>query len=352
MRVTTNSMMRNYNNTLTSALNRLNVTRERAGDGRRFHRAYEDPTGAMRTSALTQKVLRNENYTTTVEGCMNRQDSADSVIQQIVSMVGKDITDETLSGLTGSSSPESKKTYAASFRQMQDSFLQFANTQYQDSYLFAGSDGGKMPFTKGDDGSILYRGINVTTGEWAGHANNQDGLDELARLSREKLYVDVGTGLHVDGANNSNIADSSDDINGASAYNMSLPGVAFLGFGSGEGTPPISKNIIALVGELASELESPNFDTDRFKQLFGQLKETHSTMTDFNSEAGVNKKFLESTESRLKTEKTTLITQLQSVRDMEPAEAIMDYNYSQYCYNMILKVGTSLLSNSFVDFMR
>lgn len=351
MRVTTNSMMRNYNNNLTSALNRLNVSRERAGDGRRFHRAYEDPTGAMRTSALTQKVLRNENYTSTVESSINRQDSADSVIQQIIGMVGKDITDETLSGLTGSSSPESRKTYAASFRQMQDSFLQFANTQYQDSYLFAGADGGKMPFTKGDDGAILYRGINVTTGEWKGHTT-QEGLAELERLSNEKLYLDVGTGLNVDGPNNSKIATSADDINGASAYNMSLPGVAFLGFGSGEGNPPISKNIIALVGELATELESPDFDTERFNQLMGQLKDTHSSMTDFNAEVGVNTKFLETTQSRLKTEKITLITQLQSVRDMDPAEAIMDYNYSQYCYNMILKVGTSLLSNSFVDFMR
>lgn len=349
MRITTNAMVRNYNSNLSNSLSRLNQTRERAADGRRFHRAYEDPTGAMRASSLTQKLLRNEDYTSTIEDCMNRQDSADAVIQQLVGMVGKELKDEVLSGLNGSSSPETRKTYATSFRQMQDSFLQFANSQYQDSYLFAGSDGGKMPFTKGEDGAILYRGINVSTGEWPGHTT-QEGLAELQRLSKEKLYVDVGTGLQVDTKNN--IAGSSNDINGASAYNMSLPGIGFLGFGSSEGNPPISKNIIALVGELATELENPNFDEKRFKELYTQLTETHSTMTDFNAEVGVNKKFLESSQARLKTERINLITQLDTTQNVVPAEAIMDYNYSQYCYNMVLKVGTSLLSNSFVDFMR
>lgn len=349
MRVTTNSIMRNYNNSLSTSFNSLNMARQRVEDNQLFHRASEDPTGALRVSTITRRLLKLEDYNATVEDCIGRQDTADGVIQSIVSQVGAKLKEDGLAAINGASSPESKKTYATEFRQMQDSFLQLANSQYQDSYLFAGADGGKMPFTKDDDGTIRYRGINVTTGQWEGHSN-EAGLKELERLTNEKLYVDIGTGLRVDTPNN--IATNSDDINGASAYNKSLSGIDFLGFGSAGGEPPISKNILSLVGQMADELESPSFNEERFDKILDQLKETHGSMADFGSEVGVNQTFLDTTKKRLASDELTLAEQYESAAKIPAAQAITDFSYSQYCYNLVLKVGSSLLSNSFIDFMK
>ena len=37
---------------------------------------------------------------------------------------------------------------------------------------------------------------------------------------------------------------------------------------------------------------------------------------------------------------------------VEAAKAITDYSYAQYVYNAALKVGTSILSPSLLDFMK
>lgn len=348
MRITTTAMMRNYNTSLNTSMESMNTARERVADGKRFHRASEDPNAALRASDLSRKYLKIDDYTTNLSNCLNRQISADDIMANMVGMVGEQIESDTLKGMTGSSPADVRQSFATSLRQLQDSMLQSANAQYENSYLFAGADGGEMPFSKDEDGTIRYRGIDVTTGQWEGHTN-QEGLAELEKLSSEKLYVDVGTGLQVDSADK--IAGNSDDINGASAYNMALSGAKAFGFGS-SGTPPISKNIFALVGQLADELEAPTLDFERFGKMRDQLKETHSTMSDYNAQMGVNENYLESAEKRLKTDKINLYTQLDSVQNVEPAEAIMDYNFTQYCYNLVLKVGNSLLSNSFIDFMR
>ena len=44
--------------------------------------------------------------------------------------------------------------------------------------------------------------------------------------------------------------------------------------------------------------------------------------------------------------------QMQKVEGIDPAAAITDYMWNQYAYNAALKVGTSILSPSFIDFMR
>lgn len=353
MRITTAAVMRNYNSSLSTSMNAMNTARGRVADGKRFHRAYEDPSAAMRASDLTRKYLKIDDYSATVDTCINRQNSADASIMEMVDSVGIQIKSDAMKAMTGTSSDEgSREALATSLRQLQDSLLQSANAKYEDSYVFAGADGGKIPFTKDDDGTVRYRGINVTTGEWKDHTN-EEGLAELERLSTEKLYVDVGTGLQMNVQGQ--IANSTDDINGASAYDMALSGVKFLGYGSTNDTPPISKNIITLVGQMADALDpklNPSFDNERFGKMFEQLKNTHGKMADFNAEVGIKENFLDATEKRLKTDKLNLYNQISSVENVEPAQAIMDYNYSQYCYNQLLKVGNSLLSNSFVDYMR
>ena len=36
---------------------------------------------------------------------------------------------------------------------------------------------------------------------------------------------------------------------------------------------------------------------------------------------------------------------------MDPAEAITQMNWSQYCYNAALRIGNQILSQSLIDYM-
>lgn len=349
MRITTNALMRNYNSSLSTSLAKRTSTMEKVNSGRKFSRAYEDPSGASRVLQLNRNYFRTETYLSSVKDAQSRLDSVESALAGITTLVGQTLEDETFKALNGTSSEETRKTYATSLRQLQQSLTQYSNATYQDKYLFAGADGQNVAFTTDTDGNVFYRGINVTTGEWAG-GTNEEGLAQLEKLADEKLYLDVGLGMKTNVAGNQ-VANNPSDFNESSAYNMSNPGIACMGYGTVEGTD-ISKNVITLLGQMADELEKPEFDADRFEQMRTQLKENHNQLADYEATVGVRSSFLETTQTRMSDDMLNIYKEIDSISQVKPETAIMDYSYAQYSYTMVLKVGSTLLTSSLLDFVK
>ena len=75
-------------------------------------------------------------------------------------------------------------------------------------------------------------------------------------------------------------------------------------------------------------------------------------MMDFVTVLGTKSKFLDETKNRLTDNKLTLNEKIVSLENVDLAEAITNYSWSQFAYNAALKVGNSILSQSFIDFMR
>lgn len=349
MRITTNAMMRNYGSSLSNALEKRTSTMEKVNSGRKFSRAYEDPSGASRVLQLNRSYFRTEVYISSVSDAESRLDSAEGALAQVTTLVGQTLEDETFKAINGTSSAETRKTYATSLRQLQQSLMQYSNSTYQDKYLFAGADGGNMAFTSDSSGNIFYRGINVTTGEWSG-GTPEEGLAQLAKLSDEKLYLDIGLGMQTNVAGNQ-VANNPSDFNDSSAYNMSISGIGFMGYGTVEGTD-ISKNVMVLLGQMADELEKDDFNIDRFDQMRTQMKENHNEMADFEANIGVRSTFLENTKTRMKDDLLSLYKEINSISEIQPETAIMEYSYAQYAYTMVLKVGSTLLTSSLLDFVK
>lgn len=346
MRITTNAMVRNYNGSLTESLYNVNLARTRVSTKRKYQKASEDPASAERAAQLQRRYLRTADYIDTVETTQSRQDAADSALQQITKLLNEALNSDALRASSDTQAAQ-RQTFATTLRGIQNSLIETANTTFEGKYLFAGADGSNLPFSITNDGKITYRGIDVSSTNPA----DQAILDEL---KDEKLYVDIGLGIKTTtGAP----ATSSSDINEASALDISITGVKAFGYGTIPGSAdsdgnPISKNIFALLGQMANELEKDPLDQDIFNQMKSQLKTSFDGVVDFNAGMGVKSKFLETTKDRLEDDQITIYEQMDKIENIEPAEAIMDFSYSQYAYNMLLKVGTSLLSNSFIDFMK
>ena len=135
-------------------------------------------------------------------------------------------------------------------------------------------------------------------------------MDTLKQLSEESVYLDLGFGLTVN--------DKTGEIDPSSAFNTSLPGINVAGYGkTADGR---TKNMVLLAGQIADTLEKEPFDQAEF--------------------------------DRLETDKLNLATQLDNVVNIDMADAITQYSWAQYAYNAALKVGTSILSPSFIDFMK
>ena len=86
--------------------------------------------------------------------------------------------------------------------------------------------------------------------------------------------------------------------------------------------------------------------------MSNQLDKNMSDNLDKITQLGSTTKFLEDTENRLMDNNLNLNEKIASVENIDLAEAITEFSWAEYAYNAALKVGNSIISQSFIDFMR
>lgn len=337
MRITTNAILRNYKSNLGTSLSNLDTARNKVMTRRQFATASQDPASALRAATLERRYLRNQDYLNTVENAQSFQDSQEDAAMQISNIalnLSKRYGIESLNGTNGSI--ETRQTYADAWRGAQESMVLSLNASYEGRYVFAGADGANPPFKLETDNNgnqiLTYRGVDVND------PANQAILDEL---SKETVFVDMGFGLNMD---NQNVVDPS------SAFNTSLPGLNVIGYGTDANNNP--KNMILLAGKIADTLEEPTLDHDKLKELLSVFDEGRNNLLSQVTTLGTKTEFLTTTKERLEASELSLATQYDKVVNVDMAGAISDFSWAQYAYNAALKVGTNILSPSFIDFMK
>ena len=139
---------------------------------------------------------------------------------------------------------------------------------------------------------------------------------------------------------------------------MAFPGILAVGSGTtqvevpGKGTMELSNNIIVLAGQMADALTAEEFDRDLCNALWDQFKAGREDLQDQFARVGTKAQLLENTLSRLETDEQNIKEQYMDAVGIEPALAITNESYAMYSYNAALKIGTSLLGNSLLDFMK
>lgn len=337
MRITTNAILRNYKSNLGQSLTNLDSCRTKVMTGRNFNSVSEDPASALRAATLERRYVQNQDYLDNVKDAQSFQDSQEDAAMQIstlASTLSKKYGLEALNGTNGSL--ETRQTYADAWRGAQESMILSLNAAYEGKYSFAGGNGTEPPFSLTTDANgkqtLTYRGRDVND------PANQAILDEL---SKESVYIDLGFGL---------TSTANGSLDPSSAFNTSLPGINLVGYGQDANGNP--KNMVLLAGEIANVLEADDFDRDKFKELLGVFDEGRSTVLEQVTNLGTKTEFLTTTTERLKTNEISLTTQYDSIVNVDMPAAITNFSWAQYAYNAALKVGTNILSPSFIDFMK
>lgn len=333
MRVTTKALIRNYQTSLNQSIKTLENSRKQVlSNGRKYNSVAQDPSSSSRASQLYRKYLKNEDYISMTMDVQSRQDSQESALMQISNMATTISKEYSLQAINGTNGPGERRTYASSLREYQQSMVLSLNATYEDEFLFAGSDGANVPFTLSDDGMTLYfRGIDV----------NDESAIKAAGFDSEKVYVDMGFGLTMN---------PDQSVVASSAFNTALPGINIVGYGvNDEG---LSKNMVVLAGEMASLLDAETFDSEKFEAMAGQLEKSLDGLINAQAQMGTRSNFLESTLNRLQDNEIQLIEQIDKVENIDLADALTNYSWSQYSYDAALRVGNSILSLSFIDFMK
>ncbi len=175
-------------------------------------------------------------------------------------------------------------------------------------------------------------------------AANTVGQAGLKALSNEKCYVDIGSGLSFD---------SNGNLNSQSAFNVSVPGISVLGYGSADGTGTgMSNNLYTLLDQIADQLENTNYSFDTVTTYINQFNDQSDLLSSAITTSGTNSTFLSSMEDRLTDVGDNASDALDEAANVDTIDAYQNYTTKYYGYQCALQIGTKLIESTILDYMR
>ncbi|MGP1442348.1 MAG: hypothetical protein ACTTJ2_07030 [Anaerovoracaceae bacterium] len=355
-RITSNMMMSKYKTNMTQTMSDLSAAGDAVMNERKYQNDYEDPVSATRAYQYRRELSRNEDYSENSSQISSMLVSRESIVQTLSEM-GRTVKSNILGAVTDTQSPESRKAFSQQIEQIQKAAIQSLNTSYGDKFIMGGTCTGKVPFALQEDGTVTYRGVPVDGVSKTDIKNYHDGLmtqaefqklkaDNMKRLREydvEKQYADLGFGLEYD---------EKGEVNSNSAFNMVLNGISFLGFGQDKHGN--SKNFLQLMGDVAKALdkEQAPYDAEHIKELSENLEKCATDITIQMTQLGSDRNFMKTTIDRLSSVDLNLKSKQNDTEFRDPADVITDFQASNYTYRAALQIGTKILSQSFLDYMR
>lgn len=333
MRITQNVMMRRYTRNLGTALCQLNEASQRVNTLKKFSKASENPGDAARAYQVRKEYAKTEIHLDHISNIRGTLDCQEASLMQVSGMVETAYT-QALEAVNGTMDASDRKIAATKLRDAQQGIVMALNSQFGGSYVFGGSCTKEPPFSAGTDGGLAYRGIALASAD-------PEDQKRLAELAKESVVVDVGIGL--------SFAPGETTPNAQSGFNVSLPGVAFLGHGRNDDGS--SADLYALLGRLAEQLEQPEAPGEEAGRMIQQLGEQKKQLLVCVTEVGCRSNFADFVSSRLENSQHNLNTKILNLEYVTHEKAIMEYEMFRYSYQAALSVGNKLLQSSFIDFM-
>ena len=346
VRITTNAMFHTYRANLYASNAKQQKAMERVETGRVFSSYSEDPAAASKAFQLRRQLWRTSDQITAATHVTNKYESAytalDAIVDGDAEHPGLDGIEDILRGVSDSSG-NGRRSLGQDLVSKAESIVLLMNTQYAGEYVFAGADGLNPPFTWGNSGDLYYRGNNVSTGE--GYAD----YTRLSTMENETTFVDIGLGMEVDSQRN---------VVPSTAFNSSLNGAAILGYGQDE--DGYSNNLAVLMRQLGdiflrSDPDSGAYYNEQDAQqaamladkIFSRIADVQEQHVKISADA----QYLNINLTQLETTSDTLNTEINTLEQMDPADAIKEMSWAMYSYTAALRVGQDILSNSLIDYM-
>lgn len=342
-------MMDSYRNDVGDAFASMDKAMQRTIDYRKFERPSDDPLSASQTFDVHWQMRMNDNYATNITDLQGNITTAEKILQNVDTLLTNADNNDRLKAVNGDMNSDNRKVLADQLTQMRDEIVSQMNSTYSGNYLFGGSNNTDAPFRIVHDSKLgdqlYYRGINVDTGKLADGSAPKVSLDELMK---DKSYIDIGLGMKVN---------SDGSIDPQSAFNSSMPGIAYLGYGTDASGNP--KNVCSLLTKIAGVLQSSSNETslstselNTIQNYVDTYRTSHTGLQNGQAEIGQRLQFLDGTSNYITDVDLNLQSKDNEVEFVSPYDAIKSFYSQSYCYSAALKVGSQVLQQSLMDYLK
>ena len=380
MRITTNSTLYTYQKNLMKSTNQLYSAMRSLMTGRNFDSYSADPAAATRAfnihSSLNATNAQYSNNKTVLGKFSTAWDIADDMIDKLVSDLAqapalKGLNDTNLSTLN----TQGDVIYSGA-----EAVIQSLNSQYGGNFLFNGADTKNAPFALEKDGDrtyVTYRNVRIDDDFDPASPNynaayydadykdsngdpildkdgnpisNREAL-EMFTDGSEHLYVDIGIGFEVDA--NGKVVDST-------AFDSAISGVDFIG-GAGLDEDGDPKNIVSIMVRLSEVFKDYNVDTNTWgsagnrdvaSRLTEKLSKAQDALSKQHTQLDTQAKYLQTNQSQLESTFDSLNTELEGIERVDQVDAILALSWAQTSYNAAIQVGSNVIPQSLMDYMK
>lgn len=385
-RITTNMMMNTYRFNLGNSTKRFSDSALKVQTGRKFHSAAEDPAAAAQAWRVRRAMVNNDSYLKNTKDTYSRFSMAWTAVDTARNKMSLGGIEAAIRGETDSTA-SGRQPLGQEMKDLAESIIQTINgAKYGEHFVFSGADGLNAPFTWSEDMKTLYyRGVNVNAGTvgrplnspepawanknaygipeptedeikntpdgeaWAAYYKDQTDVKKLEKMSKETTYVDLGMGIK---------ENEDGEVVKGTAFDTSLPGINILGYGvDGDGDP---KNVVMIMKKLGDVLSRCDAESGAWEggdeatadRLLRKLQDAVSELSNQHTSIDTKSKFLKSNQTRLEDQADVLQEERYNIEQVDEADAITELMYNYTVYNAALKIGTQLLSESLIDYMR
>ena len=386
MRVADRAVARNYLKHLHGSQAKYAETNSRIASGNRFTKLSDDVSAGARVLRSrmdrykAEKQLENvkeANYTLKVtEDNLMAMNTLLTVVHE--SRVTKALNDPT--------GDDGRTIIAAEIRSMMAEFLQYANANYGNKFVYGSSNAFTAPFTvEPETGKLLYNGMDLDkmypdpfrTGQFLVPGNdplqnvkgqygvldaggdyvwlNQSDLIETSPgvfappaghsfvlatsvPMDEDIYFDIGLGVRMTGP----------EVNPATAFKLSYSGPDVLGWGVDENGN--SNNAYNMMAEIVKNLETFNREETELWNM--KLREFLDQFRVNLTDIGVKTNFLDAMDKRLTDSIDNHTEKIDGLMGVKDAEEATNQMMNDYVLKAILQMGSRILPLSLMDFVR
>lgn len=157
--------------------------------GLRVSSLSDDPVAAGQAAMLNAAIAQDDTFLQTAATAQSLMQVTDSALGSVVTQLTSAISAAT-GGVNGTESPADLKSLAQSLAGMRDQVLSLANTSYQGTYIFAGSQGSTQPFTL--DASTSPANVTYHGDTQAGSITTETGQQISTGLAGSAVFAAAG----------------------------------------------------------------------------------------------------------------------------------------------------------------
>lgn len=373
IRITTNSSLRMYRSNLMKSTNSLNSAMTKLMTQRQFSSYASDPAAATRAFKIHSSLNATNAQYSNNDTVLHKYETAWSTLESVLDGYDGLVQDSgrvPLLSVLNDTNLSTANTQGQIIREGAEAIVQAMNAKYGNNFVFAGADSLNPPFAINDDGFITYRGVEIDnpkslpleysyTDEQGNIQHIPDPNDPTRNLTNEEVlnmwneehqYVDIGLGFKLDG---------NGEVIPSTAFDSAISGIGVMGYGvDADGDP---KNLASIMLRLADIFE--DFDEEKMEwgnagsradaeRLLGKLDVAYKDMKEQWTTLDTEANFLDKNGTQLENTYDALNVERSNLEDIDPADAILELVWAQTCYNAALQVGTNVIPQSLMDYMK